>query len=62
MRGSHHAPLMPVAQVDVHPSRFDGPTPVVCLGYQLHDGQLGEHRGPLSPTRPSIAPGLKLVR
>jgi fructose 1,6-bisphosphate aldolase/phosphatase len=25
MRGSHHAPLIPVAIGDAHPSRFDGP-------------------------------------
>jgi fructose 1,6-bisphosphate aldolase/phosphatase len=44
MRGSHHAPLMPVAQADAHPSRFDGPPRVVCLGYQLHHGMLGSPR------------------
>jgi fructose 1,6-bisphosphate aldolase/phosphatase len=40
MRGSHHAPLMPVATGDAHPTRFDGPPRVVCLGYQLHHGRL----------------------
>ena len=40
MRGSHHAPLMPVAQRHAHPSRFDGPPRVVCLGYQVHEGRL----------------------
>lgn len=40
MRGSHHAPLMPVGLGDDHPSRFDGPPRVVCLGYQLRDGRL----------------------
>jgi len=40
MRGSHHAPLMPVAGRDAHPSRFDGPPRVVCLGFQLNEGQL----------------------
>lgn len=40
MRGSHHAPLMPVAAADAHPSRFDGPPRVVCLGYQVHEGRL----------------------
>lgn len=40
MRGSHHAPLMPVPSNDAHPSRFDGPPRVVCLGYQLTDGRL----------------------
>lgn len=40
MRGSHHAPLMPVGLGQDHPSRFDGPPRVVCLGYQLRDGAL----------------------
>ena len=40
MRGSHHAPLMPVAQHDAHPSRFDGPPRVVGLGFQITDGRL----------------------
>lgn len=40
MRGSHHAPLMPVAVGDAHPARFDGPPRVVALGYQLHNGRL----------------------
>ena len=40
MRGSHHAPLMPVALGDAHPSRFDGPPRVVGLGYQVTDGKL----------------------
>jgi fructose 1,6-bisphosphate aldolase/phosphatase len=40
MRGSHHAPLMPVALPAAHPARFDGPPRVVCLGYQLKDGRL----------------------
>lgn len=44
MRGSHHAPLMPVATHDAHPSRFDGPPRVVALGYQLKDGQLNGPR------------------
>jgi fructose 1,6-bisphosphate aldolase/phosphatase len=44
MRGSHHAPLMPVTQTDAHPSRCDGPPRVVCLGYQLKDGRLGSPR------------------
>ena len=44
MRGSHHAPLMPVALPHAHPARFDGPPRVVCVGYQLKDGRLGEHR------------------
>ncbi len=40
MRGSHHAPLMPVAQRDAHPTRFDGQPRVVCLGFQVHEGKL----------------------
>jgi fructose 1,6-bisphosphate aldolase/phosphatase len=40
MRGSHHAPLMPVSAAMAHPSRFDGPPRVVCLGFQLKDGRL----------------------
>jgi fructose 1,6-bisphosphate aldolase/phosphatase len=40
MRGSHHAPLMAVAAIDAHPSRFDGPPRVACLGYQIHEGRL----------------------
>jgi fructose 1,6-bisphosphate aldolase/phosphatase len=40
MRGSHHAPLMPVRVANAHPSRFDGPPRVICLGYQVHDGRL----------------------
>ena len=39
MRGSHHGPLMPVAVDDAHPTRFDGPPRVVCLGFQLADGK-----------------------
>jgi fructose 1,6-bisphosphate aldolase/phosphatase len=44
MRGSHHAPLMPVPLKDAHPARFDGPPRVVCLGFQLKDGKLGRAR------------------
>jgi fructose 1,6-bisphosphate aldolase/phosphatase len=40
MRGSHHAPILPVAQRDAHPARFDGQPRVVCLGYQIHAGRL----------------------
>jgi fructose 1,6-bisphosphate aldolase/phosphatase len=40
MRGSHHAPLMPVAQEQAHTSRFDGPPRVVCLGFQVREGRL----------------------
>jgi fructose 1,6-bisphosphate aldolase/phosphatase len=44
MRGSHHAPLMPVALRDAQPTRFDGPPRVVGLGFQLKDGNLGRPR------------------
>ena len=40
MRGSHHAPMIPVAQRDAHPTRFDGQPRIMCLGYQVHDGKL----------------------
>ncbi len=40
MRGSHHAPLMPVPVAHAHPSRFDGPPRVVCLGFQITGGRL----------------------
>ena len=40
MRGSHHAPLMPVSVGEAHPSRFDGPPRVVGLGFQITDGKL----------------------
>ncbi len=40
MRGSHQGPLMPVAQRDAHPTRFDGPPRVVALGFQLANGRL----------------------
>ncbi len=44
MRGSHHAPLMPVSLADAQPSRFDGPPRVVGLGFQIKDGMLGKPR------------------
>jgi fructose 1,6-bisphosphate aldolase/phosphatase len=44
MRGSHMGPLMPVSQPGSHPARFDGPPRVVCLGFQIADGRLGEPR------------------
>jgi fructose 1,6-bisphosphate aldolase/phosphatase len=44
MRGSHHAPIMPVSLPAAHPARFDGPPRVVCLGYQLKDGRLNGPR------------------
>jgi fructose 1,6-bisphosphate aldolase/phosphatase len=40
MRGSHYGPLMPVAQKDANPSRFDGPPRVIALGFQIADGML----------------------
>ena len=40
MRGSHQGPWMPVSLADAHPSRFDGPPRVVCIGFQLADGLL----------------------
>ncbi|MBO4275035.1 fructose-1,6-bisphosphate aldolase/phosphatase [Microbispora triticiradicis] len=40
MRGSHHAPFMPVPVGQAHPSRFDGPPRVVALGFQIKDGRL----------------------
>jgi fructose 1,6-bisphosphate aldolase/phosphatase len=40
MRGSHHAPIMPVSFDSSHPARFDGPPRVVSLGYQIKDGRL----------------------
>lgn len=39
MRGSHHGPLMPVSIKQAHPTRFDGPPRVVCLGFQLANGK-----------------------
>jgi fructose 1,6-bisphosphate aldolase/phosphatase len=47
MRGSHHAPLMPVAAGQAHPSRFDGPPRVVCLDYLRRHGPFEPHRLPL---------------
>lgn len=40
MRGSHHAPIMPVSIAQATPSRFDGPPRVVALGFQIHEGRL----------------------
>lgn len=40
MRGSSCGPLIPCAQRDAHPSRFDGPPRVVALGFQLANGRL----------------------
>ncbi|MEN4017115.1 MAG: fructose-1,6-bisphosphate aldolase/phosphatase [Methanobacterium sp.] len=40
MRGSHNGPLMPCAQKDAHPTRFDGPPRAIALGFQLANGKL----------------------
>jgi fructose 1,6-bisphosphate aldolase/phosphatase len=40
MRGSHHGPWMPVGLKDAHPTRFDGPPRIACLGFQLANGKL----------------------
>lgn len=40
MRGSHNGPLMPVAQREANPSRFDGPPRVIAFGFQLSGGRL----------------------
>lgn len=40
MRGSHYGPLMPVAQRDANPSRFDGPPRVIAMGFQFANGKL----------------------
>jgi fructose 1,6-bisphosphate aldolase/phosphatase len=40
MRGSHYGPLMPVAQKQATPSRFDGPPRVICLGFQVSNARL----------------------
>ena len=40
MRGSHHGPLMPVAQKNAKCTRFDGPPRVIALGFQLAHGKL----------------------
>jgi fructose 1,6-bisphosphate aldolase/phosphatase len=40
MRGSHIGPLMPVATANAQAGRFDGPSRVVALGFQLAEGQL----------------------
>ncbi|MDD2471790.1 MAG: fructose-1,6-bisphosphate aldolase/phosphatase [Dehalococcoidales bacterium] len=40
MRGSHMGPLMPVSVADATPSRFDGPPRVICLGFQIANGEL----------------------
>ena len=40
MRGSHNGPLMPVAQRNATPVRFDGPPRVIALGFQINNSEL----------------------
>jgi fructose 1,6-bisphosphate aldolase/phosphatase len=40
MRGSHNSPIMPVGLKDAKCTRFDGPTRVVALGFQINKGRL----------------------
>ena len=40
MRGSHNGPLMPVAQRNAIPVRFDGPPRVIALGFQINNSEL----------------------
>lgn len=40
MRGSHNGPIMPVSMKNSMTSRFDGPTRVVALGFQIANGKL----------------------
>src|SRR5208337_331084 len=40
MRGSHNGPLMPVAVYEANCTRFDGPPRVICLGFQINNGEL----------------------
>lgn len=40
MRGSHNGPLMPVAQRNAYPVRFDGPPRVMAMGFQIADSML----------------------
>jgi fructose 1,6-bisphosphate aldolase/phosphatase len=40
MRGSHHGPFMPVGLPDANCARFDGPPRVICLGFQVCNGNL----------------------
>ncbi len=40
MRGSHHGPFMPCSVATANPSRFDGPSRVIALGFQLAKGKL----------------------
>ncbi len=40
MRGSHNSPILPVGLRDARCTRFDGPTRVVALGFQITKGRL----------------------
>jgi fructose 1,6-bisphosphate aldolase/phosphatase len=40
MRGSHHGPFMPVGLCDANCTRFDGPPRVICMGFQVCNGNL----------------------
>jgi fructose 1,6-bisphosphate aldolase/phosphatase len=40
MRGSHNGPLMPVAQRNAYPVRFDGPPRVMAMGFQISNSKL----------------------
>lgn len=40
MRGSHNGPLMPCAEADARPVRFDGPPRVLGLGFQVSNAKL----------------------
>jgi fructose 1,6-bisphosphate aldolase/phosphatase len=40
MRGSHVGPVMPVSVEDAACTRFDGPTRMVALGFQIANGKL----------------------
>ncbi|RLI92822.1 MAG: fructose 1,6-bisphosphatase [Candidatus Altiarchaeales archaeon] len=40
MRGSHRGPIMPVAEKDANPSRFDGPPRIICLSFSMKNGVL----------------------
>ena len=39
-RGSHHGPFMPVGLSDANCTRFDGPSRVICFGFQISNGEL----------------------
>ena len=43
MRGSHNGPLMPIAEYEANPIRFDGPPRVIGLSFSIADAKLGIH-------------------